>query len=393
MTDNLPARSLAEISDQAGLGKAAAAILSSVEKLLGAAFRPFQIRREGRATADAEAYRIVTLAEANVRAGAVAAEGDADLAERARARVVSEIVREQRNIESIVGEALTLPPPNGGDDIDRPKIEDDWMSLFLNTCKRFGDQEIQALFSRILAFQANHGGMSPMLVESMKYLDHEMSDFLQRSSKTMLKLHHTPAYFFPGQMKLLRKLKQANFLFMDNATDITINLDPFIVTVSDVDGDLTFLELTYIGEELYDAIEGRGSVSSVISRTPPPSVLDGVERDRAIGGLRELVNRQAKFGGLITINVIGRNIAGAELSNLTSFKFLVRQGESEGIDTCERTEQQTVASLRKHLDSQAIKLLEDVYGAILDAANSNGIHVLKTARTSKFPRKAKLKPN
>jgi hypothetical protein len=89
------------MDDLAGFGKAAEKFLALLESSVGALYRPRAIRREGKAAADTEAYKLVALANAEVKASIVKADGQYDLEQRALNRIRQQELTKQTNIESI----------------------------------------------------------------------------------------------------------------------------------------------------------------------------------------------------------------------------------------------------------------------------------------------------
>ena len=129
-----------------GLAKPATALVDKVGGALGGpfrgAFRPMQIRR----VAEAEGDSIRILAQA-----------DADAAEirlRAAERVLAEEMRNQANIESTLGRAL----PHIAEEAEPEKMEDDWIVNFFDKCRIVSDEQMQDVWARILAGEANNPG-------------------------------------------------------------------------------------------------------------------------------------------------------------------------------------------------------------------------------------------
>jgi hypothetical protein len=124
------------------LSKPATVLIEKVSDFVGGALRPYQIRR---------------VAKANVDAQKILAEGDieiSDMQRRALSRVLVEQERDQRNIESIVQKAI----PDLRDDAKPETLEDDWMARFFDQSRLVSDEEMQSLWSRILAGEANRPG-------------------------------------------------------------------------------------------------------------------------------------------------------------------------------------------------------------------------------------------
>jgi hypothetical protein len=90
------------MEDLAGFGKATEKFFSLIESAVGTLYRPEAIRAEGRAIADAEAYKVVALARAEAEAKGIQTDSQQELAERAVARIRHQELLKQSNIDSIV---------------------------------------------------------------------------------------------------------------------------------------------------------------------------------------------------------------------------------------------------------------------------------------------------
>lgn len=154
MSDETEKGALINIGDLSGLSKPAVRLVDRVSDALGGVFRPWQIRRVAAAEADAA----VSKAQATVDAAKVKAlakiELESELEERALRRVLAQEVKRQANIESIVVEATQSVAP----DANPEAIDDDWMELFLERSKLVGNQEMQRVWARLLAGEANKPG-------------------------------------------------------------------------------------------------------------------------------------------------------------------------------------------------------------------------------------------
>lgn len=114
--------------------------------------------------------QLIRMAKAKVKADQIEKLGklETEYQERALKRLLAEEVRNQKNIESIVGQAL----PNVKEDAKPEEIEDDWLAAFFDKCKRFSDTEMQSLWSKILAGEANRQGtFSKRTIEIVSVLD------------------------------------------------------------------------------------------------------------------------------------------------------------------------------------------------------------------------------
>lgn len=111
---------------------------------------PWQIKRVAKAKGEAVQIK----AKADVEADLIKTKGEieiSDLQRRAIRRVVEEEARRQENMETIVHKALPLLK----EDSDPSKMDDDWITNFFDKSRIVSDDQMQELWSRILAGEAN----------------------------------------------------------------------------------------------------------------------------------------------------------------------------------------------------------------------------------------------
>jgi len=124
------------------LSKPATVLIEKISEAVGGIFRPRQIRRVAEAEADAEKIRAVSKIEVT------------DLQRRAMLRFLEEEAKKQQNIENITSKAL----PNVGENSTPEKIENDWLINFFDKCRLISDEEMQNLWAKVLAGEANKPG-------------------------------------------------------------------------------------------------------------------------------------------------------------------------------------------------------------------------------------------
>lgn len=122
-----------------GLTKPATTFIEKISDAVGGVFKPFQIVRVAKAEAEADQIR----AESQIQV--------TDLHRRAMRRFFEEESKRQSNIESITQKALPLlqeeSTPQG--------MDDDWITNFFDKCRIVSDEDMQRLWSRVLAAEAN----------------------------------------------------------------------------------------------------------------------------------------------------------------------------------------------------------------------------------------------
>lgn len=146
---------LANLGD---LTKPATVLIEKISDAVGGIFKPFQIVRVAKAGAAAERIR----AESEIQV--------TDLHRRAMQRFLEEEAKKQSNMEDITEKAL----PNLAEESSPENMEDDWLTNFFDKCRIISDGDMQVLWSRVLAGEANSPGtFSRRTVNLLADLDKE----------------------------------------------------------------------------------------------------------------------------------------------------------------------------------------------------------------------------
>jgi hypothetical protein len=136
--------------------KPATVLIEKISAAIGGYAKPFQIRRV--AHAEADAAKITAAAEIEVT----------ELHQRAMRRFIAEETKKQHNIEDITAKAL----PDIGADAKPENMEDDWITNFFDKCRIISDAEMQSLWAKVLAGEANSpGSYSKRTVNFLASLD------------------------------------------------------------------------------------------------------------------------------------------------------------------------------------------------------------------------------
>ena len=125
-----------------GLTKPATVLVEKISDAVGGFAKPYQIERV--AKAEAKAALIRTEAEIEIEA----------LRLRAFGRFAEEQTRHQLNMESITGKAIL----HLGDDASPEDMENDWLANFFDKCRNVSEEDMQDLWARVLAGEANNPG-------------------------------------------------------------------------------------------------------------------------------------------------------------------------------------------------------------------------------------------
>jgi hypothetical protein len=148
--DDDPLKSLGE------LAKPASTLIEKISDAVGGIFKPYQIVRVAKAEAQAEHIRVDAQIEIS------------DLQRRAFRRFLEEEAIKQQNIETITRKAL----PELAPDSDPKRVDDDWITHFFDRGRLVSDEQMQSLWSRVLAGEANcPGTYSKRTVNFLSTLD------------------------------------------------------------------------------------------------------------------------------------------------------------------------------------------------------------------------------
>ncbi len=142
--------------DLGELSKPATVLIEKISEAIGGVFRPYQIRRIAQAEVEADKIRALSQIEIT------------ELQRRAIQRFVVEEAKKQQNIESITQKAL----PGVEEGASPQNVEDDWITNFFDRCRLVSDEQMQTLWSKVLAGEANKpGSYSKHTVNVLSSLD------------------------------------------------------------------------------------------------------------------------------------------------------------------------------------------------------------------------------
>jgi hypothetical protein len=124
------------------LAKPITVLIEKVSEAIGGVVRPYQIKRI--AEAEAEASKIQALAQIEIT----------EMQRRALIRFVVEETNKQSNIEAIIDKSIPELATTS-----RPKdVDNDWIVNFFDKCKLISNEEMQILWAKVLAGEANSPG-------------------------------------------------------------------------------------------------------------------------------------------------------------------------------------------------------------------------------------------
>ena len=135
------------------LGKPIDTLINKISDATGVLYEPRRIRRRAEAESDAA----ITSAKAEAAVDIIKAESEieiADLHQRTAQRRIKEDMRDQKNMEAIIAQAV----PDVNEEAKPDSMENDWIANFFDKCRIVSDSEMQSLWSRVLAGEANTPG-------------------------------------------------------------------------------------------------------------------------------------------------------------------------------------------------------------------------------------------
>ena len=124
------------------LSKPVTVLIEKISDAVGTIYEPHQITRVAKAEAKADKIR----AESDIEI--------TDLQIRAEQRMREEETRNQKNIEDIT----TKTVPHINENANPEGMDDDWIANLFNKCRIVSDDEMQSLWARVLATEANSPG-------------------------------------------------------------------------------------------------------------------------------------------------------------------------------------------------------------------------------------------
>lgn len=138
------------------LSKPATVLIEKVSDAVGGICKPWQMKRVAKAEVEVDRIRALGGIERS------------EISQRAIHRLVAEETKKQENIENITAKAVKeLKADAKPEDLER-----DWIANFFDKCRLVSDEEMQSLWSKLLAEEANEPGtFSKRTLELVASLD------------------------------------------------------------------------------------------------------------------------------------------------------------------------------------------------------------------------------
>ena len=152
------------VVDLGDISKPADTLIQKISDAVGGVFAPFQIKRI--AKAEAEAAIISAQTEIQIT----------DLHRRAMHRFIEEEAKRQKNIEEITTKAL----PQLTAEANPNSMDNDWVTNFFERSRIVSDEEMQKIWAKVLAGEANAPGTySKRTVNFLGDLDKKDAELFQ----------------------------------------------------------------------------------------------------------------------------------------------------------------------------------------------------------------------
>lgn len=182
----------------------ATVLIQKISDAVGGLYKPYQIRRVAKAEAEAEIIK----EQAQIKI--------TNLQRRALARFVTEEAKKQDNIESITEKAI----PQLTESSTPQDMENDWIMNFFDKCRIVSDEDMQLLWAKVLAGEANTPGTySKRTVNSLGSLDKTDAQlFTNLCSFVWLIPTATPVIY--DELALIYNDQQINFDTLSHLDDI-----------------------------------------------------------------------------------------------------------------------------------------------------------------------------
>lgn len=144
-----------------GLAKPATVFIEKVSDAVGVIYEPYGIIKKAKAKANADKIKTLSRIELN------------EIEQRGVERLVHQQARKQENIENITAKAVIKLSA----DAKTEDLEEDWVAHFFDQCDNVSDEQMQSLWSSLLAGEAsNPGTYSKRTVNLIASMDKKDAD-------------------------------------------------------------------------------------------------------------------------------------------------------------------------------------------------------------------------
>ena len=293
------------IKDLAGFSEPAKVLIERVSDGLGAIFHPNQIVRIAEAENKAELIK----ARGQVEVNKVKILGEIEVSEvekRAWARLAHEEGGRQQNMENILANAL----PELKEDARPEDIEEDWLTNFFDKCRLTSDAEMQMLWGKALAGEANEpGSFAKRTVNFIQMLDKKDAEKFQLLCRFLLVSENFAPLIYNHNDAFFAKngLTSSDFQVLDDIG--LINFGDFIAY--DIQTDVTNISLSYFDTDFEIALSELDAFNFCIGTVKMTEIGRQIAKlcsTTPIEGYPDyLVNAWTNFGYKVTQSAKGSN--------------------------------------------------------------------------------------
>ena len=225
--------------DLKSLTKPVEMLIEKISNVVGVLYEPKRIERE--AEAQAKADIIKAKSENEITA----------LRQRSEHRRMMEEMRHQKNMESITAKAL----PQLNENADASQMDDDWLANFFAKCRIVSNDEMQTLWSRILAGETNiPGAYSKRTVNCLSEMDKDEAEFFKKLCG------------FCWRCKISKDILPTNSFAISNQVYQEVVNDPDLVSPLIFDSSDAIYNKHGIGFEILEHFDSIGLIKFFMSK-------------------------------------------------------------------------------------------------------------------------------
>jgi hypothetical protein len=216
--------------DFSGLSEPATKLIEKVSDAIGVLYEPRQIKKIAEAKSEARKIELKTTLELT------------ELEERAFKRTMRSEVRKQHNIDSITIKAASKIKDQDQNDIEQ--LDEDWIVHFFKQCEDISDEQMQTLWSRVLAGESiKKGCFSKRTINFLSSLDKRDAELITSLGITVWNGEYNPLpLIFDFDNEALEKigLNYAAIRHLESIGVITVGQLHFSVQFSQDHGTLFY---------------------------------------------------------------------------------------------------------------------------------------------------------
>jgi hypothetical protein len=131
-------------------GKAIEKLIEVVSAGIGTLYKPRAIRRE----AEAKAYELEVMAQAEARSLIIRSDSESEVVERAKQRLYHQEINRQRNLDNIIESSVE----HLNQEVSDKPVDEEWRTRFFNKAQDISSADLQEVWGKILANEINNPG-------------------------------------------------------------------------------------------------------------------------------------------------------------------------------------------------------------------------------------------